>query len=273
MLTRRIPSTGEAIPAVGLGTWRAFMIDPDNQPKLRQLEEVTRIFFDSGGRLIDTAPAYGNAEEVVGRISTNLGIGKELFIATKVSTPGDEHAVQQMDSSFAKLRRERIDLMQIHNLADWQKTLPMVRNGKQQGRFRYIGVTHMSPQRFEDLERIVRDENVDFIQLPYSVGAREVETRLIPAARDSGVAILVMRPFDGGNLFERTRDKPVPDSVKPWADSWAAAFLKWILANEAITAVLPATSKPAHLRENVQSGFGRLPDADERAGFVKLLEL
>jgi aryl-alcohol dehydrogenase-like predicted oxidoreductase len=272
ILKRPIPSTGEQIPAVGLGTWQSFMpSDPNEAKELAPLEEVLQSFFDLGGRVVDTAPAYGHAEQVIGSLAKKLGITTDLFIATKVSAGGRDAAVDQMNNSFAKLGRDRIELMQVHNLADAKNNLALLRDWKQQGKFRYIGITHISPNRMDALEALVKAGGIDFVQLPYSIAERRAEQSLIPTCVDHKTAILVMRPFDGGNLFGKTKGQPIPDSIKPFASSWGEAYLKWILANEAITAVLPATSKVHHLRDNMNAGFGRLPDVKERDTWATVL--
>jgi aryl-alcohol dehydrogenase-like predicted oxidoreductase len=273
ILKRKIPSTGEMIPAVGLGTWKAFMPkDPNDAAALAPLEEVLKTFYDLGGRVVDTAPAYGTAEEVTGKLAEKLGITNDLFIATKVAAGGRDAVVAQMSASAKKLHRERIDLMQIHNLVDAKNTLALLREWKKAGKIKYIGVTHISPGKMDDLASYV-NEGVDFVQLPYSIAMRDAEKSLIPACVEHNTAILVMRPFDAGNLFGKTKGKPLPDSVRAYASSWSEAFLKWILANEAVTAVLPATDKLDHLRDNMNAGLGRLPDAKEREELVKLLDV
>ncbi|MBC8106677.1 MAG: aldo/keto reductase [Anaerolineae bacterium] len=272
ILKRKIPATGEMIPAIGLGTWQAFMPkDPNDGTALAPLEEVLKTFYDLGGRVVDTAPAYGAAEEVTGKLAEKLGITNDLFFATKVSASGSS-AAAQMNASLKKLRRDKIDLMQIHNLADAKNNLALLREWKKEGKFRYIGITHISPAKMDDLTTYVKD-GVDFVQLPYSLAMRDAEKSLIPACVEHNVAIIVMRPFDGGNLFAKTKGKPLPDSVKTYASSWGEAYLKWILANEAITAVLPATSKVDHLKDNMNAGSGRLPDAKDRDELAKTLEM
>src|SRR5205814_2148978 len=192
-------------------------------------------------------PMYGKAEEVTGIVSSRLKINEQLFLATKVWTRGQESGAEQMQASIRKLGRGengKLELMQIHNLLDWQTHLKTLRDWKQRGRFRYIGVTHYARGAFDDLERIIRNEKIDFVQLPYSLQNREAEKRLLPAAKDNGVAVLVMRPFEEGELFSKTKGKAVPESVKAFADTWAAAFLKFIISNPAVTCVIPATNKP-----------------------------
>ena len=273
MLTRTIPRSGEAIPAVGMGTWQTFDVDPADEKALAPLAEVLQIFFDGSGRVIDSSPMYGRAEEVTGLLSERLKINDKLWLATKVWTGGEDAGIAQMKRSLARLKRDKLELMQIHNLTDWQTQLPTLRAWKDGGTFRYIGITHYAPQRFDEMERILRDEKLDFVQLPYSIAMRKAEDRLLPAARETGTAVLVMRPFEGGNLFASTRNKPLPDFVAPWASTWGQAFLKFILAHEAVTCVIPATSKPQHMRDNIQAGYGRLPNEEERKRLVKVLEV
>jgi diketogulonate reductase-like aldo/keto reductase len=258
-----------------MGTWQTFDPPSIDEPSLKPLEEVTRLLFEAGGRVIDSSPMYGKAEQVTGIVSQRLGINDKLFLATKVWTRGEEASIRQMESSMQKLGRgapgAKLDLVQVHNLLDWQTHLNTLRAWKGQGRLRYIGVTHYSRSAFGDLERIIRNEKIDFVQLPYSVLNRAAEEKLLPAAAENGVAVLVMRPFEEGELFSRVKGKALPESVKGYADNWACAFLKWIIAHPAVTCAIPATSKPQHLRDNVSAGFGRLPDKSEREELVRFL--
>jgi diketogulonate reductase-like aldo/keto reductase len=268
MLTRKIPSSGEAIPVIGMGTWETFDENPTDADAMKRLAEVLRTFYDAGGRVIDSSPMYGRSESVTGKISTDLKINGQLFIATKVWTRGQKAGVEQMQSSMQKLGREKLELMQIHNLIDWETHLKTLQAWKAEGTFRHIGITDYRRTAFDDLETIIKQHKIDFVQLPYSVDATDAEKRLIPAARDRGVAVLVMRPFGGGGLFEKVRGQELPEHAKAYAGSWAQAFLKFVLANESITAALPATSKPHHMADNVQAGTGRLPDERERKRLV-----
>ncbi|HKG94405.1 MAG TPA: aldo/keto reductase [Gemmatimonadaceae bacterium] len=271
MLTRTIPSSGEAVPAVGMGTWQTFDPPSLSAESLAPLEEVLRVFRDAGGRLVDSSPMYGKSEDVTGRLSERIGANGELFIATKVWTSGERAGARQMEESMRLLHRPRqLDLIQVHNLVDWRTHLATLRRWKEAGRVRYIGVTHYQTHAFDELERVIRREKVDFIQLPYSIALRDAERRLLPAAAESGTAVLVNRPFEGGDLFGQVRGKPVPDFVRPFAESWAQAFLKFILAHPAVTCVIPATSKPRNMRDNVAAGAGRLPDEGERERLVRL---
>jgi diketogulonate reductase-like aldo/keto reductase len=271
MIHRAIPATGETVPVIGLGTWLTF--DPPNtsDASLAPLTDVLRVFHEAGGRLIDSSPMYGKSESVTGLLSERLRINDSLFVATKVWTQGERAGVDQMQRSFAELKRQRIDLMQVHNLVDWRTHLKTLRAWKDSGRVRYIGVTHYQRSAFDELERIVRQEHIDFVQLPYSIALRDAEQRLLPACAASKVAVLVNRPFEGGDLFGSVRGKPIPDFVAPFASSWGQAFLKFIVAHPAVTCVIPATSNPRHMQDNVQAGFGELPDAASRERLAKLV--
>jgi aryl-alcohol dehydrogenase-like predicted oxidoreductase len=281
MLTRTIPSSGEKLPVIGLGTWRAFDVDltTDNR---RQLEEVLSLFVKLGGRVIDSSPMYGRAEEVIGELTAALGIrdklataspsGGGLFLATKVWTHGKENGIKSMERSMALLRTKRVDLMQVHNLVDVQTHLATLREWKQQGRIRYLGITHHEAGAFPDVEKVMRSEKLDFVQINYSLMEREAEERVLPLAQERGVAVIVNRPFGAGDLFGKVRSKPLPG----WATefdcrSWAQFFLKWIVAHPAVTCAIPATDKPGHLEDNMQGGVGRLPDEDMRRRMVELV--
>jgi len=264
LLSRPIPSTGETIPAVGLGTWRVFDVG-GSAGERAPLKDVLKSLLELGGRVVDSSPMYGTAESVVGDLAADLGITDKLFLATKVWTSGREAGVTQMEQSLRRLRAQRLDLMQIHNLLDWRTHLRTLREWKASGRIRYLGVTHYTASAYDELERVLRAETLDFVQVNYSLGEREAERRILPLARDRGVAVLANRPFAEGGLFQRVRAQPVP----PWAaefdcDSWAQFFLKWILANPAVTCVIPGTSRPQHLVDNLKAAVGKLPDAAMR---------
>jgi diketogulonate reductase-like aldo/keto reductase len=266
MNTRPIPRTKEAIPTVGLGTWQAFDVDPGDRAPL---VEVMRQFLAAGGRVIDSSPMYGRAESVVGDVLNDLGAIGKPFLATKVWTRGKREGISEMERSRTRMRAERIDLMQIHNLLDWQTHLPVLRDMKQAGKIRYLGVTHYSHGELGQIEKLLRTEALDFIQVPYSVADRAVEARVLPAAADTGTAVLVMRPFEEGALFRRVKGKPLP----AWAaeidcTSWAQLFLKFIIGHPAVTCPIPATADPKHLADNIRAGFGRLPDAAQRRAII-----
>ena len=272
-LQREIPRSGERIPAVGLGTWQGFDPSRLDAASLAPLRETLRLFHEAGGRVVDSSPMYGKSERVVGDLSTELRVNDDLWIATKVWTSGERAGIRQMEQSMQELRRSKLELMQIHNLVDWRTHLETLRAWKGAGRFRYIGVTHYQTSAFDELEQVIRREHIDFVQLPYSVALREAERRLLPAARDAGVAVLVNRPFEGGTLFRSVVGTPVPDSVRAWAATWPQAFLKFILANPVITCVIPGTGNPKHLADNMQAGLGRLPNDEDKAALLRVLSL
>jgi diketogulonate reductase-like aldo/keto reductase len=271
ILMRTIPSSGEKLPVIGLGTWQKFDVDLTSDVR-RQLEEVLSLFVKLGGRVIDSSPMYGRAEEVIGELTSALGIREKLFLATKVWTRGEEKGIKSMERSMALLRTNRIDLMQVHNLLDVQTHLASLRQWKEQGRIRYLGVTHYNSSAFPEVEKILRTEKLDFLQINYSLMEREAEQDILPLARERGVAVIVNRPFGAGDLFDKVRSKPLPD----WAGdfdcrSWAQFFLKWIVAHPAVTCAIPATGKPQHLEDNMQAGFGRLPDANTRRRMIEMV--
>jgi len=270
VLTRSIPSTGEKIPALGLGTWQTFDLPGD---RVAAVQPVVDRFFELGGRLIDSSPMYGDAEAAVGALlAGRKDKAARPFLATKVWTSGKADGAAQMRRSAERFRVKQIDLMQVHNLLDWKTHLPVLREWKQAGTFRYIGVTHYQHSAFDELERIIQREKIDAVQLPYSVVDREAEKRLLPAARDAGVAVLVMSPFESGALFRQVKGKPLP----VWAadidcTSWAQLFLKFLLGHPAVTCPLPATAKPRHLDDNMTALRGRLPDAALRERIAALV--
>jgi diketogulonate reductase-like aldo/keto reductase len=270
MLMRTIPSSGEKVPVIGLGTWQAFDVDLTSDNR-RQVGDVLSLFVKLGGRVIDTSPMYGRAENVIGELTTALGIHK-IFLATKVWTRGKESGIKSMERSMALLRAKRIDLMQVHNLVDLQTQLATLREWKAQGRIRYLGITHYEAGAFSEVEKIMRSERLDFVQINYSLMEREAEESLLPLAQERGIAVIVNRPFGGGDLFSRTRSKPLPDWVEEFdCRSWAQFFLKWIVANPVVTCAIPATDKPRHLEDNMRGGIGRLPDAKMRQRMVELV--
>jgi len=269
-LERPIPSSGEKIPAVGLGTWRTFDVGASATARA-PLKEVVQRFAELGGRVVDSSPMYGAAESVVGDLATDLAITDKLFLATKVWTSGRDSGVAQMEQSLRRLRTQRLDLMQIHNLLDWRTQLRTLREWKAAGRVRYVGVTHYTSSAYDELERVLRGEPLDFVQINYSLGEREAEHRILPLARDRGVAVLANRPFSEGNLFQRVRGQALPGwTAELDCESWAQFFLKWILAHSAVTCVIPATSRPEHLVDNMKAGTGNLPDVATRERMAAL---
>jgi diketogulonate reductase-like aldo/keto reductase len=271
MLTRTIPSSSEKLPVVGLGTWRAFDVSLTADTR-RQLEEVLSLFVKLGGRVIDSSPMYGRAEEVIGELTSSLGIREKLFLATKVWTRGKQSGTQSMERSMSLLRTNRIDLIQVHNLVDVNTQLATLQEWKQQGRVRYIGITHYESGALSEIEKLMRSEKFDFLQINYSIMEPEAEQRVLPLAQERGVAVIANRPFGAGDLFGKVRSKPLPDWAAEFdCRSWAQFFLKWIVSNPAITCAIPATDKPRHLEDNMQGGIGWLPDVKTRRRMVELV--
>ncbi len=262
LLTRRIPSSGEALPVIGLGTSGPFEVGPgaDERDPLR---EVLQAHFAAGATVVDTSPMYSTAQSVLGALLTPA-MQKQAFIATKVWTQGEAAGIAQMQESMAQLKRAHVDLMQVHNLLDLSTQLATLRKWKEQGRIRYIGVTHYTDAKHDDIVRIVQRESLDFIQINYSVGSRNAEKRLLPACAERGVATLINRPFEDGGLFARVKGRALPAFA---ADidcaSWAQLMLKFIIANPAVTCVIPATGKVRNALDNLGAGRGRLPDAKQ----------
>ena len=264
MMQRPIPRTGESLPVIGLGTWQTLDIGPTDAER-GSLRQVLSDFVKLGGSVIDSSPMYGRSEGVVGDLSAELNLHKKLFLATKVWTSGREEGIRQMEQSLAKLRASHIDLMQVHNLVDYRTHLVTLRQWKEQGRIRYIGVTHSNESAYDDLAKVIQSEELDFVQLNYSVAERATERRLLPLGAERGLAVLINRPFAAGGLFRRVSIHPLP----AWAaeldcTSWGQLFLKFVTSHPAVTCAIPATSKVQHLRDNMRGGFGRLPDAKMR---------
>lgn len=252
------------IPAVGLGSWQTLDVGQDASVRAGP-REVLRLFAEHGGRVVDSSPMYGESEGVIGDLAHELKLGGKLFLATKVWTRGRENGIRQMEQSLRRMRTTRMDLMQIHNLVDWQTQLKTLRNWKEQKRIRYIGVTHYAESAYDDLARAMQNEDIDFVQFNYSIVSRAAEKRLLPIAQEKRVAVLVNKPFEKAGLFDKVRGKELP----AWAEdfdcaSWAQFFLKFVLSQPAVTCAIPATSKPKHLLDNMQAGLGKLPDVATR---------
>ena len=263
-MTRRIPSTGEEIPAIGLGTWQVFDAG-ENAAARAPLREVVAAFARAGGKLIDSSPMYGSSESVAGDLVAGLGLREKLFIATKVWTRGREDGIAEMERSFKRLRVTTMDLMQIHNLLDVGVHTKTINDMKAKGRVRYIGITHYTASAHGEVERQLQREKYDFLQINYSLAERDAEKRLLPYCRQHGIAVIANRPFAEGAMFRRVRGKALP----PWAAeigvaSWAQYFLKWIAGHAALTCVIPGTGRPEHVADNVAAGFGALPDEGMR---------
>ncbi|MGH7466466.1 MAG: aldo/keto reductase [Longimicrobiales bacterium] len=263
MIQRGIPVTTERIPVIGLGTWQTF--DVAGAQALEPLASVLRQFTAAGARLVDSSPMYGRAESVLGELAGRLSQPDTLFYATKVWTSGREAGIRQMNQSFQRMRVRRMDLMQVHNLLDVDTHLQTLGSWKQEGRVRYVGITHYQVSAFDTLERLIRRGGIDFVQFNYSLATRAAEQRLLSVAADQNVAVLINRPFESGEMFARVRGKPLPAwAVEIDCASWGQIFLKYIVSHPAVTCVIPATSNPRHLEDNIRAGFGRLPDATLR---------
>jgi aryl-alcohol dehydrogenase-like predicted oxidoreductase len=261
VLERPIPKTGERLPAVGLGTWQVFDV-AGNAAEMAQARDTLRVFVERGGRVIDSSPMYGSSEAVTGQLAAELGVQARLFVATKVWTSGKQAGIRQMEDSIRKLRVERLDLMQVHNLVDTQTHLATLRDWKAAGRVRYLGITHYHAGAHGDLEQLVRKGDLDFVQVNYSLAEPEAERRLLGAAAEAGTAVIVNRPFAEGAMFRRVRDRALPEWAKEaGAASWAQFFLKWIVAQPAVTCVIPGTRNPRHVADNLGALSGPLPDA------------
>jgi diketogulonate reductase-like aldo/keto reductase len=266
LIQRKIPSSGEMLPAIGLGTWQTFDVPPDRHGPLA---EVLKEFAVLGGKLIDSSPMYGASEETAGDLMERLSLRKSLFVATKVWTPGKEAGIRQMEASMKKLKSPVIDLMQVHNLVDVKTHLNTLNAWKHEGIIRYLGVTHYHEGSHEAVMKVMESDSLDFLQINYSLAEREAEEKLLPMAMDRGVAVIVNRPFAGGNLFSRLREKPLPDFAAEFGcTSWAQLMLKFIISHPAITCAIPATSKVKHLRDNMGACQGPLPDEAMRKRIV-----
>jgi diketogulonate reductase-like aldo/keto reductase len=264
MLARPIGRTGESVPVIGMGSSNTFDVGvaPDERAPLL---DVLRELAAAGGSVVDTSPMYGRSEGVLGDLIEELALRPKLWIATKVWTKGREAGEQQIGASMRELRVKRLELLQVHNLLDWQVHMPTLRALREQGKVKYLGVTHYRADAHADLERVLGAEKFDFVQFNYSLAEREAENRLLPFCRDRGIAVMVNRPFADGAMFQRVRDKPLPSIAKELGiASWGQYFLKWIVGHPAVTCVIPATSKPKHMLDNSRAGFGPVPDARQR---------
>ncbi len=272
VMRRKIPASGELLPVVGLGTSGVFDVEPTAE-NLATRGEIVDLMVERGASVIDTSPMYGRAEDVVGRVAEDLGVRDRLFFATKVWTRGREEGLAQMEESFRLLRTETIDLMQVHNLVDTRTQLRSIRELTEAGRIRYSGITHYRVSEHDDLADVIDAERPDFVQLNYSIVTRAAADRLLPLAADRGVAVIVNRAFEDGDLFRAVRGRDVPEwAVEAGIESWGQFFLKYVLAHPAVTCVIPGTSKPRHMRDNLGAGTGALPDAALRRRMVSFIE-
>jgi aryl-alcohol dehydrogenase-like predicted oxidoreductase len=273
-LMKTIPSSGEQIPAVGLGTASSFSQAARTAEEHAELREVVRLFTELGGSLIDTAPTYGDSEVVLGELIREVGNSDDIFMATKLSrVQGRTEGMAQFEQSLERLAPGNIDLNQIHNLGDWETQLALLRDLKSDGRIRYIGITTSRDGQYADLARILKNEEFDFVQFDYAIDNRNAEEELLPIAADKGIATLINGPFGRTRLFQRVGDRPVPEWAAEFgATSWAQFFLKWLLGHPAVTCPIPATSDPGHLRDNMGAGLGRAPDEAERTRMAEFID-
>ena len=271
-IKKTIPSSGEKLSVIGLGTSRTFDVNADNAAQ-SPLLEVMRAFFANGGQLIDSSPMYGSAEAVTGALLQALDNSAGLFTATKVWTYGKSEGIEQMERSMQRLGVEQIDLMQIHNLRDWQTHIDTLVDWKAEGRIRYIGITTSHGRYHDELEEILQQLPLDFVQFSYNILNRTAEQRLLPIAREKGIATLINRPYQRGSLFRKVKGKPLPAWTAEFdCASWGQFFLKFIAAHPAVTCIIPATSKLKHMVDNMAAGYGRLPDEPTRQRMIKLIE-
>jgi diketogulonate reductase-like aldo/keto reductase len=271
MLTRTIPSSNEPLPVIGLGTYRGFDVATAS-PAYKQLRAVLDALFAAGGSVIDSSPMYGRAEETTGELLSIHEPRSPAFLATKVWTRGRKEGIAQMEESFRLLRTERIDLMQIHNLVDWKTHLPTLREWKEQGRIRYIGISHYTSSAYGDVETVLKNEQLDFLQINYALDDRQAEARLLPLCRERGVAVICNRPFGGGGLLSRLKDKPLPGwAAQVGVNSWPQLALKFLLAHPAVTCVIPGTGNPRYMSENAGAGSGPMLTDAQRHQLIALL--
>jgi diketogulonate reductase-like aldo/keto reductase len=272
LIRRPIPASGELIPVIGLGTYQAFDVGTSASDRA-PLRAVLQGLPDSGGSVVDSSPMYGRAEEVLGDLVAALGLRSSLFLATKVWTNGREAGIGQIEESFRRTRTQTMDLMQIHNLVDWKTHTGTLKQWKDEGRVRYIGITHYHEGAYDELERLIKTRHYDFVQLNYSIAEREAENSVLPLAQEMGVAVIANRPFAKASLFSRVRGRQLPEWAKDFdCNSWAQFFLKYIVSHPALTCAIPATSNPTHLADNMMAGVGRLPDGQTRRRMAQVVD-
>ncbi len=264
IMKRTIPYSGERIGVVGLGTWQTFDVG-NSITKRTSLKAVLRALSEGGGNVIDSSPMYGSSEGVVGDLAMEANIQDQLFFATKVWTTGRQSGIDQMNTSMIRMKVNPMDLMQIHNLQDWKTHIKTLYDWKDRGLIRYTGITHYLDSAHNEMERIIKTEKLDFVQVNYSINNRNAEKSLLPLAEDKGVAVITNRPYAGGSLFRKVRDKGLPEWASEFdCNSWGQFFLKYLLSNTAVTCVIPGTSKEKHMRDNLGAGIGILPDTTTR---------
>ena len=272
MLLRKIPMSNQLLPVIGLGTWQTFDVgnsEEESKVLTQVLVEMNRL----GGRLIDSSPMYGNSEKIVGDLTQATRFSNDLFYATKVWTSGKAAGMKQMETSFKLMQRDKMDLMQIHNLVDWKIHVKTLKTWKAQGKIKYWGITHYTDSSHNELEKVIKSEQPDFVQFNYSILSRNAEKSLFETIRKYKTATLINRPFEQGNLFRMTKGKEVPTWAKDYdINSWGQFFLKFILSNELVTCVIPGTSKPQHMIDNMTAGYGKIPDTKTREKMYSYLK-
>lgn len=269
MLTRTIAASGEALAVIGAGTSGSFEVEPDS-PQFQQLKQVLKVFFEGGGQVIDTSPNYGGADAVLGQLLEEGGWRSKTFLATKIAADSRAAAEAQWEATLRSLRTDKVELLQVHNLRDWQRQLPYARELKAQGLTRYVGVTHYIDNGLDELERILRQESLDFIQIHYSVNSPDAARTVLPLAQDKGVAVLINRAFDDGRLFAKVKDQALPAwATEAGIGSWAQLFLKFAISHPAVTAVIPATSRPDRQLDQLKAGSGPLLSDAQRKQLIQ----
>ena len=261
LITKEIPSSGERVPVVGLGA-RNYRIGEGWAPDTTEFRRTLRTFHELGGRVLDTSPNYGDSETIVGDLLAELGIREDLWLATKVDREDRQSGIVRMEESMERMHTDHFELIEVHNLRGWEAQLPTLREWKRAGRIKYLGITTSSAQQYDEMERIMRQEDLDFIQINYAVDAREAAERILPLAADRGMGVLVNLPFGRGRLFSLVGDRELPD----WAaeidcESWGQFFLKYVVSHPSVTAAIPGTTKAHHAVDNIGAAQGRLPDA------------
>lgn len=271
MISRNIPSSGEALPAIGLGTYDVFDVSSTHE-NVTSRRRIVDLLLGEGGSVIDTSPMYNRAEKIIGDVIEAGSPREAMFIATKVWIDGQQAGIEQMNRSARLMKSEVIDLMQVHNLRDTDVHMRTIRERQEAGRIRYNGLTHYTASAFDRLEAAMKKHRPDFIQINYSLGERGSDRRILPLARDLGIAVLINRPYQSGALFRAVSGREPPDWSRQFCDSWAQFFLKFIISHPAVTCAIPATSKPHHMVDNVEAGFGMLPDAQTRERMVEFIK-
>jgi len=272
LITRPIPSTGEQIPVIGMGTSRTFDTENDTE-SLAQLTLVMELFFAAKGAVIDSSPMYGKAESRVGDILRSMSPPPPTFAATKVWTTGKQEGIAQMEQSAQRMAVDTFDLIAVHNLKDWRTHLETLKAWKSEGKVRYIGITTSHGRSHDDFLAVMRNEPIDFVQFSYNIEDRAAEQQILPTAQDHGIATMINRPYQKGSLFAKTREKPLPEMASDIdCDSWGQFFLKFILSHPAATTIIPATSKAHHMKDNMKANFGRVPDAAQRQEMIRLFQ-